>query len=99
MKTEKKPSLWRCLWRMSWSMMVLSGVLKLLADGLIYVPPICLDLIVTFVIKTEINGTYNASIACAKQDVSFTASFDNTISNQFYCLVNCFISRYDLTRH
>jgi hypothetical protein len=75
---------------MSRSMMILSGVLKLLADGLVYVPPVCLDLIVTFVIKPEPNGTYNASHANAKQSVSFQVSFFISFI-KLHSLVDCFI--------
>jgi hypothetical protein len=58
---DRSLSLWRCLWHMSRSMMLLSGFCCFLASLLLFVPPICLDLIVTYCLR-ETHHVHNESL-------------------------------------
>ena len=53
--TNKKPSLWKSYLVAFWPMIVLGGVYKLAADQLLFVGPMCLDGIVTFVMNYQDN--------------------------------------------
>ena len=48
---QRSPSLWRVYWRTYWPLIVVGGVYKVLADQLIYVPPVCLDYMVNYVLR------------------------------------------------
>ena len=48
-KKGKEPSLWKCYVRAYWPMMLLGGVLKIIADLLTFVGPMCVDGIVKYV--------------------------------------------------
>ena len=58
---NRAPSLWRCLWRVTYSQMIISGLFKLLSDFLVYIPPLSLDVIITFVETQRMNFSLNSS--------------------------------------
>jgi len=48
-RSNRAPSLWRCFWRLTYSQMIVSGIFKLVSEFIIYVPPLSLDVIISFV--------------------------------------------------
>jgi len=55
------PSLWRCFWRLTCSQMILSGLFKLVSCFLVYIPPLSLEVIITFVETQRTNISVNAT--------------------------------------
>jgi len=58
---NRAPSLWRCFWHLTYSQMIISGIFKLVSDFLIYIPPLSLDVIITFVETQRMNVSVNNS--------------------------------------
>jgi len=58
---NRAPSLWRCFWRLTYSQMLVSGLFKLVSGFLVYIPPLSLEVIITFVETQQVNMSANTT--------------------------------------
>jgi len=61
LRKNRAPSLWRCFWRLTYSRMIVSGFFRLVSGFLVYIPPLSLEVIITFVETQRVNSSANAS--------------------------------------
>ena len=54
---NRRLSLWHCFWRLTSSQMLMAGLFRLISGFLVYVPPLSLDVIITFVESQRTNAT------------------------------------------
>ena len=76
-KRNRAPSLWRCLWRLTYSQMIVSGLFKVVSGFLIYIPPLSLDIIITFVETQQMNVSVNSSTITHVGSVGISDYFSN----------------------
>ena len=80
---NRPPSLWRVYWRTYWPMIVLGGLFKVMADQMMYVPPVLLDFMVQYFIretyeadnKTDVTSVNETVCSITYQYISMAISF------------------------
>ena len=76
-RRNRAPSLWRCFWRLTRSHMIVSGLFKLVSDFLIYIPPLSVDVIVTFAETQRMNVSANSSSSSPAGVIGMQDYFSN----------------------
>ena len=76
-KRNRAPSLWRCLWHLTYSQMIVSGLFKVVSDFLIYIPPLSLDVIITFVETQRMTVSVNSSAITPVGSIGIWDYFSN----------------------
>ena len=85
------PSLWRCFWHLTYSHMMISGIFKLVSGFLSYVPPLSLNVIITFVESQRTNVSVNSSDITPVGVIGMQDYFSNGYVMSFVIFVSLLI--------